>query len=175
MPLSFTLAPVLCAIVLHPSPSTAQHSSTFPGLSPGTVLHFQLHLVTIPYFQPLMHMTSHTSFQMVVAVCSSTILVMKQTMLRLYLIANSTWGHIGLGYTNLASLPSCLCESTHLRSAKRKPVWLTCVWGKTPRVVTPAISPEASGRGWCGWGHNSRSLSSCTCQPYGFLIMPWFY
>ncbi len=26
------------------------------------------------------------------------------------------------------------------------------------------------GLGWYGWGHNSRSHSSHTCQPYGFLL-----
>ncbi len=25
---------------------------------------------------------------------------------------------------------------------------------------------------WYGWGHNSRSPSSHTCQPYGFLLIP---
>ncbi len=30
------------------------------------------------------------------------------------------------------------------------------------------------GRGWCGWGHNQRSLSSCTCQQYGFLLCHGF-
>ncbi len=42
--------------------------------------------------------------------------------------------------------------------------------GQTPLVVTPATSTLTCGLGWYSWGNNSRSLSSHTCQPYGFAL-----
>ncbi len=33
------------------------------------------------------------------------------------------------------------------------------------------ITHETCGLGWYGCGHNSRSPSSHTCQPYGFLLL----
>ncbi len=38
------------------------------------------------------------------------------------------------------------------------------------RKDSSRCDPSTCGLGWYGWSHNSRSPSSHTCQPYGFLL-----
>ncbi len=83
--------------------------------------------------------------------------------------------HVGVlnPYLHIRTILECYIYRLSLnqeRGYKRKPYdWQ--VWGKIPRVVIPAVSPETAVREWCGWGRSQQGVRPHAPVNYTFFFL----